>query len=366
MTRKVVSPAVFICVILTILHASGTVVAQDYTGSSGPYCGIYCAYGAIKLAGQDISFEKLLVPKYLNAPEGSSSVELKAALTDAGLNALILTGLSGENLRMSEIPMMLHIASEGQLDEYNHWVLYLGLEKGKAVVIDPPGKLARVAISEILARWDGSAVVTSKARLSPRSFWLDSVGGLLYIYVGVFALVVALSRSQTLECWTKRGCGRLLCFTALFLASMSIAIAFHFIHPDGFLRNLTQVSYVCSVNVHKYFPEVSVHEISERMNEGLCLVVDARLGYAYEQGHIPGAINVPVSINAERRREVMRSVDKKRPIIIYCQNSSCAWSNHLASALARDGFTEISIYPGGWQEWSENGGRARIQLKEGN
>jgi len=105
---------------------------------SGPYCGLYCVYGALHAIGKDVPFETILRPRYISSRRGSSVEELQQAVIDAGAHAVALADLGAESLRAARHPMILHVATDGQLKQYDHWVLFCGMEKGNARLLDAP------------------------------------------------------------------------------------------------------------------------------------------------------------------------------------------------------------------------------------
>ena len=63
------------------------------------------------------------------------------------------------------------------------------------------------------------------------------------------------------------------------------------------------------------------HAFAERARAQGAVLLDARSETAFAQGHIAGAINLPLSdFTAERLAEVL-GPDKNRPVYIYCNNN---------------------------------------------
>ena len=87
------------------------------------------------------------------------------------------------------------------------------------------------------------------------------------------------------------------------------------------------------------------------------LILDARDSLYYRQGHVPGALNLSRD-NFGRDYLHLRSMlekDKKRPIIVYCSGGTCHDSKMVAQALLSLGFTNVRIFPGGWEQWAADG-----------
>ena len=80
----------------------------------------------------------------------------------------------------------------------------------------------------------------------------------------------------------------------------------------------------------------------------ICL--DVRTPEEYIQGHVKGAILIPVTEISERILEL----PKDKPIIAYCDGSSCSRSGKAAMILTENGFLEVyNMVGGGIFEWQE-------------
>lgn len=91
-----------------------------------------------------------------------------------------------------------------------------------------------------------------------------------------------------------------------------------------------------------------------KWDEGVTFV-DARAKdfYLYE-GHIAGAISIPVlefdSVFPEVK-DRLPSFDEE--IVSYCSGFGCEESLELARKLREAGYRRVYVYEGGWPEWSE-------------
>lgn len=87
------------------------------------------------------------------------------------------------------------------------------------------------------------------------------------------------------------------------------------------------------------------------------LIVDARPSAFFVQGHVPGAVNLARDDFAKDYRHlsgVLKAADN-RPIVVYCSGGSCHDSRMVANALLSLGFTNVSVFTGGWEAWSAAG-----------
>lgn len=79
-------------------------------------------------------------------------------------------------------------------------------------------------------------------------------------------------------------------------------------------------------------------------------------------GHIPGAIGLPVELWGDASGPVDDGkaftdlvVDKGAKVVIYCGNPVCGKSHVGAATAVQLGYTNVFRYPGGWQEWQDEG-----------
>lgn len=84
------------------------------------------------------------------------------------------------------------------------------------------------------------------------------------------------------------------------------------------------------------------------------LILDARPALFYERGHVPGALNLSRDDFAQDYRRLgptlKQAMDKR--VIVYCSGGACHDSKLVANALLSLGFSGVSVYSGGWDEWS--------------
>jgi rhodanese-related sulfurtransferase len=101
--------------------------------------------------------------------------------------------------------------------------------------------------------------------------------------------------------------------------------------------------------------ELGLEEARSLQASGAACWVDARDPLWFEQGHIPGARSLPRRHFAEQYAAFAAEVGRDTPLAVYCSDSGCGDSRIVARALLRLGYRNVSVFPGGWQEWSEAG-----------
>lgn len=81
-------------------------------------------------------------------------------------------------------------------------------------------------------------------------------------------------------------------------------------------------------------------------------VVDARTVTEFQSGHIPGAINLPVSNALRQRRngQALLSGSRSRPVLVYCDGENCNASAQVGRWLQEQGYT-VQVLAGGYPSW---------------
>jgi 3-mercaptopyruvate sulfurtransferase SseA len=109
---------------------------------------------------------------------------------------------------------------------------------------------------------------------------------------------------------------------------------------------------------------VGLEEFRSDLATKTTLILDARPSTFFDQGHVPGALNLARDNFAQDYRRlagVLRNAQDK-PMIVYCGGGDCHDSRLVANALLTLGYADVSVFTGGWQEWSA----ARLPVSTGN
>jgi rhodanese-related sulfurtransferase len=90
-------------------------------------------------------------------------------------------------------------------------------------------------------------------------------------------------------------------------------------------------------------------------DKGHVLFVDARSLADYEQGHIPGAISLPLGQYDEKIQSFLSRYSLDQPMVTYCSGRTCEDSHTLALLLSEAGFTDVRIFIDGFPGWKAEG-----------
>ncbi len=83
------------------------------------------------------------------------------------------------------------------------------------------------------------------------------------------------------------------------------------------------------------------------------IFIDARSKENYEAGHIGNASNIFPYDDEDVYMEKIYSLPRDKKIVVYCDGGNCDLSHHLAEDLVINGYENVFIYTGGWEEWSQ-------------
>jgi len=81
------------------------------------------------------------------------------------------------------------------------------------------------------------------------------------------------------------------------------------------------------------------------------LFLDARKPEEYEQGHIPGARNLPPRGFEDRYLEVAEAVEAATSVVVYCEGVECSDAIETGERLLETGRKQVYIFESGWRAW---------------
>jgi phage shock protein E len=96
--------------------------------------------------------------------------------------------------------------------------------------------------------------------------------------------------------------------------------------------------------------DISQQELLEA-NTNSVVIVDVRTPEEFQQGHVPNAVNVPLS-NIIDNPAILR-ISKEKPIVLYCRSGYRA--GKAAEALQKNGHQNLRHLKGDMQAWLKAG-----------
>ncbi len=105
----------------------------------------------------------------------------------------------------------------------------------------------------------------------------------------------------------------------------------------------------------KKYQTIDARALHERMpstDPGRPVLVNALAREAFEETRIPGSISIPASDALRIAPDVL---DRDQPVVVYCSSRSCTASPTLAQKLVDIGFSDVTDFEGGVEEWERAG-----------
>ena len=101
-------------------------------------------------------------------------------------------------------------------------------------------------------------------------------------------------------------------------------------------------------------PEISRLELETMIRSGAPLSVVEVLPEPYfVSGHLPGALNLPLSALPTQARSLLPDPDAE--VVVYCTGPTCQNSHVAQLALTGLGYRRVRVFRGGKAEWTAAG-----------
>jgi rhodanese-related sulfurtransferase len=339
----------------------GTLFGQESAQPSEPtYCGIYAMYRACGILGRDVPMSNLVNPKYIGTRQGSSIAELKEAAADSGISCKVLSRMNCQMLRAVQTPVILHV--RGRFDsEYNHWILFAGVENDFAKIYDGVAPSVLVDFREIAAKWDGIGLVLSSTTDVDGQqllfLYIESLAPFLYVTLVLIVGYCVAQRCDRILCLRAEGSSiviksALQCLGVLCVAGLSGA-AYLNLNPQGYLSHEPAIHVIQHSRIISFLPKMKSSDVERMQRASSALFVDARREADFARGHLKNALNIPPDTSTRRCGQLMASIPKEQLIVIYCQSSGCPYTKYVAKTIWANGYRNLAIFKGGWHEWNE-------------
>jgi rhodanese-related sulfurtransferase len=318
-------------------------------------CGVEAAYGAMHALGitPDCAFVDLLTTEYISQIGGSTAQDVCNAVERLGAEATYLQGLGWASLLHAKHPMILHVSSDGQLEAANHWLLFLGVRDGMAKVVDGGGTPESWPLERLLVRWRGLAVVVTPPGQKDQASWL------LNFYETMMSLSVAAVALAIAQIFRTVSFSRTLTgFAAAFLGVALTVAAFVIGVSGSYFPSPTQPStrYAVAAIDGADFEIIDLNGFLSLMDDpGEATLLDCRYRPDSLKFPIPGTMNVPIDAKSHEMAEALSGKQPAEPIVIFCANKRCGFSERMAVRLVGMGFTNLKIFRGGYVEWRYRG-----------
>lgn len=94
-------------------------------------------------------------------------------------------------------------------------------------------------------------------------------------------------------------------------------------------------------------------ELTAAIEQGSVTLIDTLPASYYDQQHLPGAINLVLDDVEAHASDLLPDLDAR--LVTYCTGPSCRNSSQFAAKLAELGYTNVSKYVAGIEDWTAAG-----------
>jgi 3-mercaptopyruvate sulfurtransferase SseA len=137
----------------------------------------------------------------------------------------------------------------------------------------------------------------------------------------------------------------------LILIASAVGWAQHSYSESGLLARPAATANVQQAYGHDLVPKVSAEELDKLLQSDV-VVIDARSEEQFRKARLPGAINVPATLDEDQRHAAMRGIPLDARLVIYCDPHGCPLSEKLGVMLIQDGYDHVFALKGNWDQWS--------------
>lgn len=117
-------------------------------------------------------------------------------------------------------------------------------------------------------------------------------------------------------------------------------------HHHGILHDLAQGR----ISEDSNLETITRDELVQRLDDDSILLLDVRPNDEFANGHLPGAVNIPIEDLQSRLQELPKTVE----IVAYCRGPYCALSSDAVKALETSGYTARKLLDG-FPDWKAAG-----------
>lgn len=117
-------------------------------------------------------------------------------------------------------------------------------------------------------------------------------------------------------------------------------------------RNLAEVQQIVELYLHRRdnLEPVVAEELLKRIRSETVLVLDVRPADEFVQGHLPGAVNIPLNV----LEQGLKSLPSDCEVVAYCRGPYCVLAFEAVAMLRQCGF-QARRFEAGFPEWKAAG-----------
>ncbi len=96
-------------------------------------------------------------------------------------------------------------------------------------------------------------------------------------------------------------------------------------------------------------------QVKQLLAKKEAVAVDARDSLAFSQGHVKGAVSLPLGQYEAGIDSFTQRVPVTASLVVYCSGYGCHDGMNLGKKLLAKGYRQVFVYEGGYPEWKDAG-----------
>jgi len=331
------------------------VSARESFNPTAPYCGVQAVCLAARALNKDVDFNQMVTPQYIGSKQGSSISELRSLCESLQLRTKSFSYLTVNSLYGTVHPLILHTSAQAELRKYDHWTLCTGIKNGKAItwkVVGGQSICEEIPLDDLAAQWDGNALAVFGDQVSEATFttfiWIEKI---MLAGIGVVFFVVLVNINSSFRHYDKRINVCMGLFVILVVPGIAYLIHSMVLYPGSFLVNDNTIKKIQEDYTISFLPKVSLDTVKKSCKDANTVIVDARMPYQYQQGHIENSVNIPYAMPLDEVDAILKEHPKDIPIIVVYEPFGCSRAIDVFQRIKKLGFTNIYRFKDGWTEW---------------
>jgi rhodanese-related sulfurtransferase len=99
---------------------------------------------------------------------------------------------------------------------------------------------------------------------------------------------------------------------------------------------------------------LDLSEAQEKFDQNVRFI-DSRDAEQYQGGRVQGALLLPYGASDSEIETALAGHARDAELVVYCDGEECGASTTLAGKLQKLGYSRVSVFFGGWEEWVSAG-----------
>jgi len=134
------------------------------------------------------------------------------------------------------------------------------------------------------------------------------------------------------------------------IADEVVTVDFSQVGPENVAKAITKVIAPLPTGVMR----IAAAELQQLLKKGgeSFVLIDSRPAGRYIQGHLPGAVSMPLN-ELEKEGAKLLPTDQAKTLIFYCGGLSCMLSPKSATIAVKLGFKDVRMFPEGEPGWKK-------------